>query len=231
MNILVAGPSGSGKSSSLIDLNPKTSFIINTDMKDLPFRGSKEIYKTVFKKDKTIDYEKSNFYSTNNPTSVYKLLNALDKIDRLKTIVLDTITHVLIHEFMRRSTEGGFDKWNEMAEHVYKICKFTQHKQKNYVIFSLIEKSESDENIRTVGKLLSEKIDIPSLFTIVLRSQAKVVNTGDIPEFNYIFRTKPVATDDIYKSPINMFDFEIPNRLNKVLEIANNYYDTKKLIK
>ena len=37
-NIFIVGPSGTGKSSSLRNLNPATSIILNTEQKALPFR-------------------------------------------------------------------------------------------------------------------------------------------------------------------------------------------------
>ena len=39
-NIFVVGPSGTGKSSSLRNLNPETTIVLNTEQKALPFRGA-----------------------------------------------------------------------------------------------------------------------------------------------------------------------------------------------
>ena len=40
-NIIVVGKSGSGKSSSLRNLNAERTAVLNTERKQLPFRGAK----------------------------------------------------------------------------------------------------------------------------------------------------------------------------------------------
>ena len=42
--ILIIGESGSGKSTSLENLDPKSTFIINVGQKPMPFRGWKSNY-------------------------------------------------------------------------------------------------------------------------------------------------------------------------------------------
>ena len=44
-SICVCGESGTGKSTSLRNLNPEETFIISTTAKPLPFRGWKKNYK------------------------------------------------------------------------------------------------------------------------------------------------------------------------------------------
>ena len=41
-NVIVVGKSGSGKSTSLRNLNPKTTAVINTERKQLPFKGAND---------------------------------------------------------------------------------------------------------------------------------------------------------------------------------------------
>jgi len=135
---------------------------------------------------------------------------------------VDTVTHILVHEFMSRIHEIGWEKWSEMAEHIYQILAFTQEKSKNYVIFSLIEKGENDE-IRTLGKLLKEKIDIPSLFTIVLKAEC-VAEENEDSKVSYHFRTQPNTTDEIYKAPPGMFEFVESNDLDVIIKKAKKYY-------
>ena len=43
-NVIILGKSGSGKSTSIRDLNPKETVVINTLNKRLPFKGSNGMY-------------------------------------------------------------------------------------------------------------------------------------------------------------------------------------------
>lgn len=45
-NVIILGKSGAGKSTSIRDLNPKETVIINTLNKRLPFKGSNSMYNT-----------------------------------------------------------------------------------------------------------------------------------------------------------------------------------------
>ena len=42
--LIVLGPTGSGKSRSVKNLNPEETMVINVLKKDLPFRGSASMY-------------------------------------------------------------------------------------------------------------------------------------------------------------------------------------------
>ena len=41
-NIIITGPSGSGKSSSMRNLQPKRTAVLNTERKQLPFKNAKD---------------------------------------------------------------------------------------------------------------------------------------------------------------------------------------------
>ena len=71
--------------------------------------------------------------------------------------------------------------------------------------------------IKTIGKLLDDKITIEGMVTIVLRT---CVEGGE-----YFFRTKNNGQDTV-KSPLGMFDDElIPNDLLTVKNKINEYYE------
>ena len=87
MAILLAcgGNSGSGKSSSISTLDPKSTFIISVASKPLPFRGFRKNY-TNFIADK----EHGNLLNSSNPKDMAKVLAYIDKKrPDIKTVVLD----------------------------------------------------------------------------------------------------------------------------------------------
>ena len=83
--ILVLGKSGSGKSTSIRNLDPTTTFIINVVNKPLPFKGWKNNY-TKFSKENP----KGNMISTDNVIQIQKGLNFIDK-ERpdVKVVIID----------------------------------------------------------------------------------------------------------------------------------------------
>lgn len=201
---LILGESGTGKSTSLRNLNSDTTFIFQSIKKPLPFKGNK--------------YTKENLMVTDNYETIIKGLLKLDKQDKFTDVILDDSQYIMANEFMRRSKEKGFEKFTEIGEHYWRILE-TCNSLENINVFIL---SHTDENemgkvkIKTIGKLLDDKITIEGMVTIVLRT---CVEGGE-----YFFRTKNNGQDTV-KSPLGMFDDElIPNDLEEVRKAINSYY-------
>lgn len=201
---LILGESGTGKSTSLRNLNSDTTFIFQSIKKPLPFKGNK--------------YTKENLMVTDNYEKIIKGLLKLDKQDKFTDVILDDSQYIMANEFMRRSKEKGFEKFTEIGEHYWRILE-TCNSLENINVFIL---SHTDENemgkvkIKTIGKLLDDKITIEGMVTIVLRT---CVEGGE-----YFFRTKNNGQDTV-KSPLGMFDDElIPNDLEEVRKAINSYY-------
>lgn len=74
--------------------------------------------------------------------------------------------------------------------------------------------------IKTIGKLLDEKITIEGLFTIVLLS--KVESDSDTMQTSGYFITQSDGISTM-KSPEGMFDLRIPNDLQFVLDKIEEY--------
>jgi hypothetical protein len=97
------GPSGGGKSSSLKTLNPETSVIINTDKKDLPFKGWKSLYSE----------SKKNYREITTHGELLDTLKYINSNPKITVGVLDTwnremIDYTFSKEF--RATADGKQK-------------------------------------------------------------------------------------------------------------------------
>jgi hypothetical protein len=107
-------------------------------------------------------------------------------------------------EFMNRALEKGYDKFTEIALHVWKIIEKAQACRDDLTIIFLSHSETSND-----------KITVEGLFTIVLQSGLK--------DGEYVFKTQGDERT-IAKSPMDMFaKIFIPNDLQLVVSSINKY--------
>lgn len=199
--VLVLGDSGTGKSASMRNFNADEVFVINSAGKPLPFRNHFETVTPTF----------------NRLTSdIMKALKTTGK----KVIVIDDVQYILSFPMMRRIKESGWDKWNDIQGDFFNIIQACDDLPDDVIVYFLSHLQRTDdghEKIKTVGKMLDEKITIEGLFTVVLKT---IVADG-----KYYFQTQNSGMDTV-KSPIGMFEtFAIDNDLKYVNTKIRNYYE------
>ena len=202
--VLVLGQSGTGKSYSMKNFNEEEICLISVQKALLPFR--KKFTETVL---------------TDKYTEIIKAMKATKK----KVIVIDDTQYLMCNEFMRRATEKGFDKFTEIAQNFWSLVVQEVNNLPADTIVYLLCHTATDENgvekMKTIGKLVDEKITPEGLFTIVLKT---AVSDG-----NYAFVTQNNGKDTV-KSPEGMFTtYAINNDLKYVDEKIRNYYELGEL--
>jgi hypothetical protein len=215
-SVLVIGASGSGKSTSLRNLDPGTTFIINVLDKPLPFKGYKKHYQLFSKEN-----PKGNYFASDNWQHI---IACIDKVNKqrpeIQTLIIDDWQYILAYEFMRRTGEKGFDKFSELAMHGWSTINACVNTRENLNTF-ILSHSEADNlgrvKCKTIGKMLDEKITIEGLFTTVLH--ARMVDD------QYVFQTQ-YDGEFLAKSPMWMFEEDlIPNDLALVKQAIDEYYN------
>lgn len=210
----IMGESGSGKTSSIELLNPAETFVLKHYQKRLPFRTAEKNYTVISK-----DNPNGNTYASNNYDEIKKLVQGVDEImNHIKYLVCDDAQYLMGHEFISRAKEKGYDKFTEIGQHFYEYLFNLSLCRDDLTIFVLIH-SENDEHgftrIKTIGKMLNEKISVDGMFTILLRA---VYDNG------YFFETQGQGTSTA-KSPRGMFnDFKINNDLAFVAKGVKQFY-------
>ncbi len=211
VSTMILGESGTGKSTSLRNLDPMHTLLIQTVKKPLPFRS------------------KGWLPATKTGGSIYvsddssKIVTAMQRTSK-EVIVIDDFQYLLANEFMRRVTDvvtgnAAFAKYNEIARHAWDVLMAASSLPDSKRVY-ILSHTSTDEfgktKIKTIGKLLDEKIVLEGLVTIVLRT---VVQNG-----NYLFSTQN-SGNDTTKSPIGLFDSDlIDNDLAEVDSAIFQYY-------
>ena len=215
--ILVIGESGTGKSTSMRNLDPKSTFIIKVFDKPLPFRTKKGDYKRLVVIG--LKREDGNLYISDNYDRVEKCIKYISESrPDIKTIIVDDFQYIMANEFMRRARETGFNKFTEIAQHAWDVI-MTESTRDDLNIYFLSHSEQTPEGkakAKTIGKMLDEKITLEGLFTIVLHAR--------IHDGKYIFSTQ--YTDQyLAKSPMGMLDPIMDNDLDLVNKKIDEYYN------
>ena len=205
---LVLGESGTGKPCSLRNLDPKNTLLIQPVRKPLPFRstGWKEI------KQKG---DGNNILVCSNPQAIINCMHA----SPFDVIVVDDWQYILASMYMAARNVKGFDKFTEIGGAGFDIAKAASELGENKRVYVLAH-TTSDEfgntRIKTLGKLLDDKIVVEGMFTTVLRTH---VENG-----RYLFSTQNSGSDTV-KSPMGMFSEQyIENDLAAIDRVICDYY-------
>lgn len=206
---MILGESGTGKSTSLRNLKPTETLLIQALKKPLPFPSKNWVR---WDENKNPD---SNVFVIDDSA---KIISALKKSSK-KIIVIDDFQYILANEFMRRSQETGFTKFSEIGKHTWDILMAASELPDDVRVYIMAHTEESESGkvkIKTIGKMLDEKITLEGMVTIVLRTA--IING------QYLFSTQNSGNDTV-KSPMGMFaDEYVPNDLAEVDNIILNYY-------
>jgi len=217
--ILAIGESGSGKSTAIRTLNPEETFLIRVTDKDLPFQGWKKGYVT---------YDKAtgngNMITSHSPVIIAKALNIVKDISKFKVVIVDDLQYLMSYEFMERAKESGWQKFTDIAQNTYNVISTAKLLRADQTVIFLCHSTDEyfdggrKTKIKTIGKMLDEKITVEGMFTIVLLSQIEKIEDG----LKYWFITNNDGTTTA-KSPEGMFPEKIPNDLQAVLDRIEEY--------
>lgn len=214
---IIAGKSGTGKSTAGRNLDPATTLWINSDKKDLPFKGWLSKY----------NKEAGNYMKTTGIAQILQVMRAIpERASHIKNIIVDTINRVMTDKVMKDRNIKGFDKWTDLSGGIYDIIQFAnENLPEDTTVFLLchIDEGFSEmgtqyKKVQTAGKQL-DKIVLESMSSIVLFTHVK--HSEGKNEYFFETQTDGISTA---KSPEGMFEeFLIPNDLKLVADSIINY--------
>lgn len=221
--IAVVGQTGTGKSTSVETLDPKDTVIIGVIDKALPFRGWKQKYTTGIQ-------QNGNFLVSHDSDQIVKALKYVSESrPEIKQIVIDDFQYIMSTEFMNRSDEKGWEKFTDIAKHVWNVINAAKSLRADLKVFILSHDEIITENfapkrkIKTIGKLLDDKVTLEGLFTIVFFTDVSKNKDNNGLEYTFITQNDGTTTA---KSPRGMFDdFKVPNDLSQIIEKIDAYHE------
>ena len=204
--VIIYGKSGTGKSRSLLNFGEEEILLVNTVNKRLPFP-------------KKFKYE----YQTADVDKVKKALSRMVE-QGIKTAVIDDFGYQQTVRFMNEHTKkqgsSQFDLYNNIADDAYGLIMFIKNQlPENVIVYLIMHEDTTDygeTKLKTIGKLLDQKVCVEGLVTICLRAMKEGTN-------KYFFRTQSDGAD-ISKSPEKMFDLQIDNDLKAVDDNIRAYW-------
>lgn len=215
ISCMVLGQSGRGKSRSLKFLEPSDTVLIKVTNKPLPFKNSG------FKK-VTEENPDGNLLVIDDKDTIISVIRKA-KSKGYNKVVIDDFQYVFANEFFRRSDEKGFDKFTEIGKAYWEILNIindeTDDDLRVYILTHIEETEAGVQKMKTIGKLVDEKLTAEGMCTVVLKA--------NFVGGKYYFSTQNNGRDTI-KSPEDMFESEeIENNLQLVDDAICSYYDIK----
>lgn len=205
---LILGESGTGKTASLRNFDPSKTLLIQPVRKPLPFRpvGWKECREKG---------DGGNIFVSCDPRSIQMAMART----HAEVIVIDDWQYVLSFMYMAKRSENGFQKFSDIGGAGFDIVKLASElaaEKRVYVLAHTTRDEFGTVRIKTLGKLLDEKICVEGLFTVVLRTH--------VDQGRYLFSTQNDGADTV-KSPMGLFPARfIDNDLAAVDQLICNYY-------
>ena len=179
--IMILGESGTGKSTSIENLNEKETFIIQAVDKPLPFKSFKKRYSLRSKEN-----PKGNRFISDRPEIIMKILSTLDKEKEIKNIIIDDSQYIMANEFMRRAKEKGFEKFTEIGQNFYNLVdKANSMREDINVIFLATEIEDGVYYFRTQNngndtckspKGMFDELKIPNDLNYVIQKSNEYFN-------------------------------------------------------
>jgi len=212
--IAIVGHSGSGKSTSLRNLDPKTTYILDLERKGFPF----------------VDANKFNIIPIENANAFTRELNKVLKEDNCKTVVVESFTKYVeqVHTLANASFKG-YDIWSFYNRTIRATLDAVKN-DKATVIFTAVDDivkipqvtggETSHRRIKVQGKVHEGAIE--KEFLMVLFTETR--KNEKTEKMEYFFQTN---TDGVTsaKTPMGMFDDQlIPNDIVTVLDSIDKYY-------
>lgn len=174
-----------------------------------------------------------NYIETRNPLEILSYLGYIAELlkqnpKQFKYGIIDDYQYIMANEFMEKALTKGYDKFSSIAMNGYNVLMSANDLPGRVNTYILMHTETTDtkdgetvRKIKTIGKMLDEKVTLEGIFRILLFVDQNFDEEGNIRKF---FVTNATRKYSLAKSPPDMFESkEIPNDLGYVDEKIREY--------
>lgn len=221
--VLILAASGCGKSTSIMSLDPKETFIINVANKPLPFKGWKAKY-TNWSKENPM----GNLYASDVAKNITDCMDYVNsRRPEIKNLIVDDLFYVMATENFAKMNDKGYDKFVSMGVNFSNILTKPKSFREDLFVFYLTHPDISTDEFgnkviktKTVGKLVDNQLMVEGLFDKVLFARPRKSKEKGL-EYGFETRTDGYTPT---KTPMGMFEEDfIPNDLQLVRDAILEY--------
>ena len=184
---MVKGPTGSGKSTSLLNLPRGCVEVFGVTGKRMPFRTPLAVHLN----------------------AGYREIYAALRRNDFRCYVIDDSTYLMQFDNFRRAKEKGYDKFVDMAVNFQTLLDAAARTDADTTVWFLHHPQFGEEGgskPQTIGRMLDNQLCVEGLFDVILECE--------IVEGRHVFFTNEHG---LAKTPLNMFEEQVvPNDLAKV---------------
>lgn len=212
---LIIGGSGMGKSRSIKSFRPPEVGVISVEKGRLPFKSDIKVARIP----KFENSPECKSYAQAYASKYAWILNTI-RTSKALSIVIDDSQYLLVNEFFDRANETGYGKFTDIALHFRNLIHALNEMEGPDKIVYFLHHCETDadgrKKVKTVGKMLDEKLTVEGCFDIVLYCE----------DYKFFTQSNKQSTA---KTPEGMFDdIVIPNDLKAVDKAIREYYGMEK---
>lgn len=220
--LIVVGPTGSGKSRSIKNLDPAKTVVVNVLKKDLPFKGSRALYSA----------QNKNLANLDKWDDVVGFIEYISSSQpHITTLVIDDARFIVEKELFRRAKEAGYGKFTEMAAHFQKIIETAENARGDLNVVLMLHDDDviSDgavvaKKVKMSGKMIEDHYNPLEVVPICLYCKPSMEKTSTTYQF-YTHKCMVGTAEIPAKTPEDMFtENTIPNDLALVFKAMDEYY-------
>ncbi len=202
--ILVMAPSGSGKTCSLMNLDPDKCMLIQAIPKRLTFPTGKRWKQWDGKQGSTISVGKLRSIAERNELTFVESLESFvtqcyEKHGK-EVVIFDDLVYIMTQSFMANIDDKGYDKWNDLAAEITQVMQIADEIDGDGRMYFLTHiETDNNNNIKmkTAGQLVDKLVTPEGLFNTVIGAEFR--------SDKHWFRVKNTHPTEPYKTPMGLF--------------------------
>jgi phosphoribosylpyrophosphate synthetase len=149
IGVVLMGKSGTGKTTSLRNVNPDKALLIQVTRKALPFKSAN--WKPWDGKTKT-----GTVAVTDKSSSIVAAIQRASDNGK-EIVIVDDFQYLMANEFMSRSSERGYDKFTDIARHAWDVMQAAINAPEHIRVYILTHTETDDYGLNATKAQIEGK--------------------------------------------------------------------------